>query len=125
MAIIFKAPKKFPRKGTRGIKITWRDTDTTPVTPSSVKWTLTNHPPHDIVPDVINSKEDVSETPGTTNTIVLSGDDLDFLTNEAGEDDIDRVLLVEWEYDSSTLGTGITDYFEYHFTVQNFSHFTV
>ena len=69
-----------------------KDEDGNAVTPSAMTWTLT-----DRKGTVINSRSDVSATPGTSVTITLKGDDLQ-LTETA---DNWRELLVKYTYDSS------------------------
>jgi hypothetical protein len=61
------------------------------VTPNTVTWTLTSKGG-----TVINSREDVSETPGTSVDIVLTGDDL-----AIGSNGQQRILTVNAVYDSS------------------------
>jgi hypothetical protein len=53
------------------ITAAFKDEDGTAVTPQTVVWTLT-----DKDGTVINSREDVSETPDTSISVVLTGDDL-------------------------------------------------
>ena len=79
------------------------------VTPSSVTWTLTNR-----AGTVINSREDVAETPGTSVDIVLSGNDLQ-ITDALGRD---RVVTIESVY-YSDLGTDLTLKDWVYFTVDN------
>jgi len=67
------------------------DEDGNDVTPNTVTWTLTT-----TNGTVINSRQDVSETPGTSVDIVLSGDDL-----AIGSNGQHRILTVEATYDSS------------------------
>jgi hypothetical protein len=125
MSVIITATELFPRNGVRGIQIAFKDTDLSAVTPASIAWTLTNRPSSGIVPSVVNSRDAVAVTPASTVTIVLSGSDLDFLTPEAGSPQVDRALLVSWTYNSATLGTAVTDMFQYNFQISNFSHLTV
>ena len=68
----------------------------TAMTPATATWTLT-----DIAGTVINSREDVALTPGTTNTIVLTGDDL--AVTATGPT---RVVTVKATYNSD-YGTGL------------------
>jgi len=71
----------------------FKDAAGSAVTPKSVVWTLT-----DMEGIVINSREDVSVTPATSVTIVLSGGDLAFKSNEIGT--VKRIVTVEAVYDS-------------------------
>jgi hypothetical protein len=72
------------------------DEDGDAVTPQTVIWSLT-----DIEGTVINSLEDISETPATTVNIVLTGDDLGVVATGRM-----RVVTVEATY-NSTYGTGL------------------
>lgn len=57
-------------RSTKIISIPFTDENGDAVTPTSVTWTLS-----DSRGTVVNSREDVEETPGTSITVVLSGDD--------------------------------------------------
>ena len=70
------------------------DEDAAVVIPDSVKWSLLNPS----TGDIINSKEDESETPAASVDIVLSGDDLVFLTKESNQ--AVREVVVNAVYDS-------------------------
>jgi hypothetical protein len=61
-------------KSTFAIVAVFTDEDGDAVTPDLVTWSLSNSSG-----TIINSLEDVSETPASTVTIVLSGDDLQLL----------------------------------------------
>lgn len=77
-------------KSTYVVPLTFRDAAGAAVVPDSVLWTLTD-------PDtgtVINSREDVSETPAAEIEVVLSGDDID------SADGRERKLAVAAVYDS-------------------------
>ena len=65
-----------------------------PVTPDSVKWTLS-----DMEGTVINTRLNVPETPATSVDIVMSGDDLALQTGETGT--VKRLLTVAAVYDST------------------------
>lgn len=78
------------------------------VTPSSVAWTLT-----DATGNVINSRNSVSATPGTSINIVLSGDDLAIGTNGTS-----RRVTVQATYNSG-LGTGLPLKAECYFSIEN------
>lgn len=76
---------------------TYTDEDSAAVTPASVTWTLT-----DVNGNIINSREDVSiAVPSTTNSVMLSGDDLN---RDDGEI---RVITCDAVYTSATYGVGI------------------
>ena len=72
------------------------DADGTEVTPTTVVWSLTDNNGN-----IINSRDDVSITPGTSINIVLSGDDL------LRSDGTVRKLTIDAVYNSSTYGTDL------------------
>ena len=74
------------------ITVAFTDEDGASVVPKTVVWTLT-----DTSGTVINSRTQVSATPGASVDIVLSGDDL-AITGETGKE---RNVVVEATYDSS------------------------
>lgn len=76
---------------TYAVTVAFTDENGDAVTPSAVTWTLMN-----LRREVINSREDVSITPGTSVTIVLSGNDLLVGTDNL----VTRELLVKATYDS-------------------------
>lgn len=122
MGVMITATEVFPRRGVRGIEVTFKDTDLSLVTPTAIDWTLTNRPGRGIVSTTINSRDAVVVTPASSITIVLNNLDLDFLTAEGNPSFVDRALLVHWTYNSATLGNGVADYFQYNFTISNFAH---
>lgn len=75
------------------------DADGTTVVPVSASWSLrdSNH-------NIVNSRQDVSITPATTITVVLSGDDLVYTPITKGT----RVFTIKAVYNSSTYGNGLT-----------------
>jgi uncharacterized protein YccT (UPF0319 family) len=75
------------------VTASFKDEDGNAATPNEVKWTLTDQDGN-----VINSREDVVETPGTSVDIVLKGDDLAL---SAGETKGIRILTVNTKYDSA------------------------
>lgn len=81
-------------KSTFAVDLAFTDEDDAAVAPDSVLWTLTDEDGN-----VINDREDESETPGSTMTILLSGDDLAFQAGESGES-VWRVLTIEATYTS-------------------------
>ncbi len=73
-------------------------------TPASVNWTLSRTSDGSIV----NSRQNVSiATPGETNTVTLSGDDLAIATDA----DIDRTLTAEIVYNPGSLPQNEEDVF--------------
>ena len=121
MPVTTYASEAFPEKGIRGIQIDFMDTDGSPVVPTAISWTLTTEPrAHRIGSEIINSRENVSVTPASSITIVLSGDDLQILDDEIAKRTAKRLLTVQWTYDSALLGDAVTDYFQYGFSIQNF-----
>lgn len=87
-------------ESTFAITVAFTDDDGSAVSPNAATWTLT-----DSSGTVINSREDVSiSSPTSSETIVLSGDDLQILSGETG--DVLRILTVEGDYDSS-LGSSL------------------
>jgi hypothetical protein len=87
-------------QSTFAIDLSFTDEDDSAVEPDTVLWTLT-----DEEGNVINDREDESETPGSTMTVLLSGDDLAFQAGESG-DSVWRILTIEATY-TSDLGAGL------------------
>jgi len=79
-------------EGAYTITATYTDEDGDAMTPNSVNWKLT-----DTAGNVINSRSAETETPGTSNDITLSGDDL--AVTYRG--DVKRILTIWGTYDSS------------------------
>lgn len=125
MAVIIKASERFPRSGTRAVTVAFKDTDGSAVTPDTVTWTLTNRSEFGTAPSIINLRDAVSVTPSTTVNIVLTGLDLAFLTGEKGCETVQRLLLIEYVYDSATMGNNVPDKIQYEFEIQNFQHLDV
>lgn len=85
-------------EGTFAITVAFTDEDGEAVAPDVLTWTLV-----DLIGNIINSREDVVvANPESTETIVLTGDDLS-VTNRFQRG---RVLIVEGTY-TSTLGAGL------------------
>jgi len=80
------------------ITASFTDEDGSAVVPDTVTWTLT-----DTLGTVINSRQDVSETPASSIEIVLTGDDLAV----DGYNSPVRVFTVEGTYTSLTHGAGL------------------
>jgi len=96
-----------PEEGVFAIDVYARDSAGDLTTPTSVTWTLT-----DLAGTVINSRTNVSATPGNPTRITLSGDDL-ALTDQTKAYEI-RALLVK------TLVGGVYNTKQKRFKVQNF-----
>lgn len=87
-------------RGTIAITVSFTDENGDPVTPNAgLIWSLTKEDKSSIV----NNRKDVSITPGTSVTVVLSGADLALLDGKAKEY---RYLVIEGDYDGS-LGNGL------------------
>lgn len=93
--------------GAYPLTISFYDDTDSPVTPVSIEWDLRNQ-----TGDVINNRQGVSESPGTSVTILLSGDDVKY------EDGATRFLMVTWTYDSAALGNGVEDRDEVRFAIE-------
>ena len=77
------------------INVTFYDEDDDLVVPDSITWTLT-----DENGTIINEREDEAvSVPASSITIVLTGDDLAFLSGETA-DAVNRILMIEAVYDS-------------------------
>lgn len=98
------------------VTLTYTDEDGDSVTPDTVTWSLV-----DRNSVVINSREDVSiAAPGTTNDIVLSGDDLAI---DDGYTEQERWLVVEGTY-TSDAGAGLPFRDQCKFVVQQLKKVT-
>lgn len=92
------------------ITVSWLDEDGSPVTPSAATWTLV-----DSSGNVINSRSAVTiSSLSTSNTIVLSGDDL--AVTQAH--DFQREVVFIFTYTSATLGA-VTGKQAVRFTIDN------
>lgn len=99
---IFIEDEYAEEEDTFGITVAFYDADNSAVTPNNpLQWTLT-----DGDGDTINNRENVSLTSATRVTIVLSGNDLQFLVGESTA--VKRYILLSGTYDSSTLGSGVS-----------------
>lgn len=93
------------------ITVGWLDDAGAAVTPSAATWTLTDQDGR-----VVNSRSNVNITSlSTSNAIVLSGPDLALDPTYRGSQ---RVLLVEYTYDSSA-GTGLPGKAQCLFTIED------
>jgi hypothetical protein len=105
-------------KGTKGIQVAFTDENDNAVTPKSATWTLTNRPARGIATTIVNGREDVAiGTLAGTVTIVLSGNDLSFLSAEDEEILVERVFTVEYVYDSD-LGLNLPGKAQYIFPLE-------
>jgi len=86
-------------KSTYIVTAVFKDENGDLVIPLTVTWTLTDEDG-----TVINEREDAVETPASTVNIVLTGDDLQFISSESGG--ATRVVTVKATYDS-TYGSGL------------------
>jgi len=87
-------------QGTYIINLSFLDEDDLPVTPTSIKWTLTT-----VGGEVVNSRSDVSiAIPASSVDVVLSGSDLQLLSHK--ESFSWRIFTVKAVYNSS-LGNGL------------------
>ncbi len=115
-----------PEKGVAIIQVVFTDEDDKSVTPNTatIKWTLTNRPAAlSTIATIINSREQVTGiTSAATINIVLEGDDLQILTGEESDRFVERVLLIEWQYDS-TVQTNLDAKAQHIFTLEN-HHYT-
>ena len=95
--------------GVFGVTVSFKDTDsTTAVTPDSASWSL-----YSKTDQIVNSRTDVSiAAPSTSNTIVLSGNDLRLTDTDK------RKLVVTYQYDSATLGNNVVDVVQISFDVE-------
>ncbi len=112
-------------EGSGIIQCVFTDEDGNAVTPNAgtVTWTLTNRPVHGTTPTIINSREQVAITSASTINIPLSGNDLAMLAGEVSDAFAERVLLVEYVYDS-TVATDLPDKAQHVFKVNNLHYVT-
>lgn len=83
-------------KSTYTITISFTDEDGNSVIPSTMVWSLV-----DINGKIINEREEVSiDSPSTSETIVLTGDDLQILETEARRSSVKRWIVLEGTYNS-------------------------
>ena len=94
--------------GVFGVTVSFKDTDGAAVTPDSASWSL-----YSKTDQIVNSRADVSiAAPSTSNTIVLSGNDLRLSDTDK------RKLVVTYQYDSATLGNNVVDVVQISFDVE-------
>lgn len=118
--------KVTPEKGVAIIQVVFTDEDGNSVTPNAgtIKWTLSNRPTDlSTTATIINSREQVTGiTSAATINIILEGNDLQILTGEESERFVERVLLLEWQYDSS-VQSNLDAKAQHIFTLEN-HHYT-
>ena len=114
-----------PEKGVGIIQVVFKDEDDNLVVPnaSTIKWTLTDNPLAGETAVVINSKELVDITSASTINIVLEGDDLALQSGETTEIFVERVLSIQWQYDS-TVQNNLDDKAEHIFKIENHRYTT-
>lgn len=112
-------------QGTGVIQIVFTDEDDTLVIPNAgtITWTLTNNPPSGTAATIINSREQVAITTASTINVVLEGDDLAFLAGETNDYFAERVLTVEFQYDSN-VQAGLDDKKQHVFKIENMKYIT-
>jgi len=103
----------FNEESTAAFDFTFTDEDGDAVTPDTFKWSLTDA----YAKNIINTRTNIAETPASTITVLLTGDDFALTANA----NTDRLLTVEWTF-ISTLGNGLPMKEEYLFTVSNLKH---
>lgn len=115
-----------PEEGLRGIQVDFKDDAGNAVTPnaSTIKWTLSDKPLHDGSATIINSREQVAITSASTIYITLEGDDLALLAGEVGNALVERVLTIEYQWNSTLLGNNLNDVVQYIFTIENLHYVT-
>ena len=123
----FESEGTFPEKGIRGIKVVFTDDDGNAVVPNTgtIKWTLTDRPANQsTTTTIINSREQIDIASASTIYIVLEGDDLALQSGELSEGTVERVLTVEYQYDSANLGNNVDDKAQYVFQIENMYYTT-
>jgi len=105
-------PTKAKEGSTYIVTVSFKDEDGEAETPTAITWTLT-----DSDGTVINSREDVSVSPASTINIVLSGDDLQIVSENVSSP-TRRVLTIEAVY-NSTLGNNLPLKEQIEFNIDN------
>lgn len=101
-------------ESTFAIEITFKDEDGNEVTPSTMVWSLV-----DANGDFINEREEVSiDSPSSTETIVLTGDDLRILEDEERRSTVKRWVVFEGRYNSN-IGNDLYLKDQVEFTITN------
>lgn len=91
------------------VTVTLTDDAGSALVPDTATWTLT-----DLGGNVVNARNAVELTPGSSMTLVLSGDDLDVAT---GYENAERCLIIEGTYTDPTFGSGLDFRQEFRFTI--------
>ena len=97
MSTITELTVQATNEGTYIVTGTYKDEAGDAVTPQTMTWSLT-----DENGKVINSRDATSITPSTSNSVVLSGDDIN--KDKGG---IHRVFIFDGTYNSVTYGNGL------------------
>lgn len=84
-------------RGSYAVNLSFTDSSGDSMTPTSIKWWLTDHKGA-----IINLNSSVTVTPATAVTILLQGDDLDYT------DGYRRILTVNCEYNTLVNGSAVT-----------------
>ena len=112
-------------KGVGIIQVAFTDENGVAVVPNAdtIKWTLTDNPAFGVVASVINSKENQAIASASTINIVLEGDDLALLTAELSKRYAERVITVNYQYDSS-VQSNLDDKKAHIFKIENLKYTT-
>jgi len=97
--------------GTAKVTATFTDEANNPVTPINIRWSLSDNQG-----TIINSRHNVSVTPASTTTWLLSGADLAI----ANVNKRDRLLTILAHY-NSTLGSNLPLNVQVSFTIEKFA----
>jgi len=127
MAVTTFEAVTFPEEGFRGIKVQFKDDDGVAVVPNAdtIKWTLTDRPANrSETATIINSRENVAVSSAATIYISLEGNDLALQTSELAKPSADRVLTVNYQYNSTNFGNNKDDKAQYIFSIENMHYIT-
>lgn len=125
MSVTIDYTEIFPEKATRGIEITFKNSDGDEVVPNSANWSLTTAPSYRDQGVVINGRDGVTISGLSSSiTLILSGEDLKILEDETEYKYVRRALLVEYKYDDPNLGNGVSDKLQYIFRLENLYNVT-
>lgn len=125
MSVTVDYTEIFPERGTRGVEVTFYDSDDNEVVPNSANWSLTTAPSYRDQGVVVNNRDSVNISGlSSTITIILSGADLQILNDETEYKYVRRALLVEYNYDDPNLGNNVSDKLQYIFRLENLYNVT-
>lgn len=126
MAVTTVTTTPSPEEGTRGIQVDFKDDAGIAVVPNAatVKWTLTDKPNLGVAVTIINSREQVAITSASTIYITLTANDLALQTGELSSASVQRILTIEYEWNSTLLGNDLPDNVQYEFKIENLSYIT-